>query len=201
MKIRMMLMMFCVLAMTPMVFAQTTINLFDPVDVTLSPAGTSAANPFTFGETSLFLSCPVGATATLSGPDAGNLIVDNFLTVNGTNVCPDDPNNPFNGSCFSNNFSLNTGGQIEDTFSGVAPIDISSLLITGNNLFTFNLVDAGLIFGSTEINLTTTCSQVYPVCHRNNGKKGQKTIFVGSQNAVNAHVTNHGDTVGPCAGS
>lgn len=34
------------------------------------------------------------------------------------------------------------------------------------------------------------------ICHRNNGRKGQKTLFV-SPSAVPAHMA-HGDTAGPC---
>lgn len=163
------------------------INLFQPVPVTTSPGGT-----FTFGTTQIYLSCPMNPTGYITGPGGGDLIVDNYLTVNGMNVCPNG------GSCFSDASSLDTGGPIENTFSGVAPIDISSLLISGNNLYTFNLIDEGVIYGSSEINLATSCTQVYPVCHKDSGKKMQKTIYVGSLNAVNAHVTQHDDTPGPC---
>ena len=34
------------------------------------------------------------------------------------------------------------------------------------------------------------------ICHRNNGKKGEKTLMV-SPSAIPAHM-NHGDTIGPC---
>ncbi len=170
---------------------------FQLAPVVISPGGT-----FDFGQKQVYLSYPVDATATLSGPNGGNLIVDNLLTVNETNVCPNG------GSCFFFNFDLTTGGPIENTFLGVAPINISDLLTPGANLYTFNLIDQGAVYGNTAIDLTTTCtvfaptSEGFPVCHHDNGKKGKKTIYVDSLDSVNAHLRNHdGDTAGACAGS
>ena len=197
MKIRIIFAMFCVLAITPAVFAQTTIRLFDPLPSTVSDPMFPLYAPFdfntaiSFGEKQIFLTCPVDATSVLSGPNGSDFFVDNFLTVNGMNICPGGPQ----GNCFS------------AFYSPVAPIDISSLLTPGTNLYTFNLMDYGAAYMNSAIDLTTTCTQVkgypvnqegYPVCHRDNGKREQKTIYVGSQNAVQAHL-NHGDTLGPCA--
>jgi hypothetical protein len=202
-----MLVMFCVLAITPAVFAQTTIKLFDPVALNYSPSGTSSTSPYTFGTTSVYLSCPVNPTGTISGANGGNLTVDDNVTVNGTNICPNG------GGCFSGvtdlAFAYAGYGYPIDAFSGalyssIAPINISSQLTAGINQYTFNLVDGGALYGSTEINLNTNCTVVAapaafpaPVCHRNNGSSGQRTIMVGSQGALDAHLA-HGDTVGPC---
>lgn len=199
MKIRMMLAMFFVLAIVPAVFAQTTIKLFDPVYLNTGGAGS-------FGTTTVYLSCPTSQTGTLSGANGGSLIVDDFFTVNGTNVCP------FGGNCFSD-----SGGAagfyaandfpgvfpIETYYTGVGPLQIQ--LAAGINPYTFNLMNGGTEFGSTEINLTSTCTVVpapqqetFTVCHRNNGSKQRKTITVGSQAAVDAHLK-HGDTLGACS--
>jgi hypothetical protein len=218
MKIRMMLTIFFVMAITPVVFAQTTIRLFDPIYITVSDETIFPPNePYDFnkaisvGEKKVFLSCATGATSVISGQlpiglNGGGFISDNYLFVNGMNICPGGPQ----GSCFSGTFANpynHLGQPIENAFNPVASIDISHLMTAGINQYTFNLMDAGGMFGNTVIDITTTCTQVldypntpqgYPVCHRDNGKKEQKTIYVGSQNAVQAHL-NHGDTAGPCA--
>jgi hypothetical protein len=201
MKIRIIFAIFCVLVITPAVFAQTTIKLFDPVNITDRGLDTTA---YSFGTKSVYLSCPVGATAILSGPEVenGNLIVDNNFLVNGMNICP--------GGCFSGTYDnpyYHIDQPVRNAYLPVAPIDISSLLTAGVSQYTFNLMDYGYIYGSSEVSLITTCTQVegypvnqqgYAVCHRDYGKREQKTIYVGSQNAVQAHL-NHGDTLGPCA--
>jgi len=160
MKIRMMLMMFIVLAIVPAVFAQTTIKLFDPVFLN---ADDTITQPTPFRTTTVNLSCPTAQTGTLSGSgipsgiNDGSLIVDDFLTVNGTNVCP-------NGSCFSfaddNSFfparDLPGVFAIDSFFVGVNPIEIQ--LAAGIN--TLSLVNGGGTFGSTEINLTSTCTVI-----------------------------------------
>jgi len=200
MKFKAMFVLFCVMVSAQIGFAQTTINLFDPVAITASepsqpPYDFNTATAF--GTTEIYLYCPTGATATLSGANGGGFIADNFLTVNGTNICPGGPE----GSCFSAVTAdprQHLGEPVETSYSPVAPINISSLLTEGNSLYTFNLMDYGYSLGSSEINLTTTCTQVYPVCHRNNGRTGQKTIYVDSLDAVSAHVR-HGDTAGVCS--
>lgn len=197
MKIKIILAVFWVMMITTTIFGQTTIKLFDPVNLTDRGSDTTL---YSFGTKVVNLSCSEGATATISGSEAenGNLIVDNFLAVNGTNICPSG------ASCFSGVFDNpynHIGQPIGNAFLPIAPVDISSLLIPGVGQYTFDLMDAGFIYGSSEVNLITTCTlveEVFAICHRDNGKKQQKTIYVGSQNAVQAHL-NHGDTLGPCA--
>ncbi len=203
----MMLVMFCVLAITPAVFAQTTIKLFDPVNLN---ADDTITQPTPYRTNTVYLSCPTSQTGILSGANGGSLIVDDFLTVNGTNVCPF-------GSCFS--YANDNGFFTARDYPGVYPVDsfvpgigllyigvnpIQIQLAAGINPYTFNLVNGGGSYGSTEINLTSTCTVVsapqqgFTVCHRDNGKKTQKTITVGSQAAVDAHLK-HGDTLGACS--
>ena len=177
--------------------AQTTTSLFGPTAITQSPDGTDNEHPFTFGTDVIFLTCPAGATATLSGPGGGDLITDNDLLVNGTTVCP------FPDGCFDGTISdplLNLGQPAETAYNGVAPIDISSSLVEGLNVF--RLVDRGYTYASSAIDLTTTCTVGYPVCHSSGqGRSKFKTLVVGSLNAVAAHVRNHaGDHAGACTG-
>ena len=150
----MMLVMFFVLAIVPAVFAQNTINLFQPVNLN---ADDTITQPTPFRTTTVNLSCPTAQTGTLSGANGGSLIVDDFFTVNGTNVCP-------NGSCFSSadSFSFVVAREspgvfaIDSFFRGVNPIEIQ--LAAGIN--TLSLVNGGGTFGSTEINLTSTCTVI-----------------------------------------
>jgi hypothetical protein len=118
--------------------------------------------------------------------------VDNFFTVNGANVCPDEWN------CFAGVFAspmTAVGLPMESAYLGVGPLDISNN-INGSGTYTFILSDYGYSFGSSEIYLQTSCSLGTYVCHRNNGRSGHKTLAV-STDAVAAHLA-HGDTEGPC---
>ena len=178
------------------VLAQNTIKLFDATAIT--PSSTAMAwnprTPMIFNQKDVYLSCPLGgaAQAYVTGPNNGSLIVDNFFTVNGTNVCPDQWN------CFVSTFvspSTALGLPMESAYLGTAPIDISGQ-INGSGTYTFELSDYGYSYGSSEIYLHTSCSFGTYVCHHNNGKSERKTLAVG-QNAVAAHLA-HGDTEGPC---
>lgn len=173
-------------------FGQTTIKLFDAVPIDSGETATydTAA---TFATTQVYLSCPSGpiTSAKISGPNGGKFIVDNYLTVNGANVCP--------GNCFTGVLDdpmSFLGESMDIPYVGLDPIDISGFL-SGNGLYTFSAMDYGYTLGSTEVHLTTTCSSVSQVCHRNNGSTGQKTLNVGAA-AVAAHL-GHGDTAGPCS--
>ena len=177
-------------------FAQNTMKLFDATAVT--PSSTASAwnprTPMIFNQKDVYLSCSLGGTNTtyLTGPNNGSLIVDDFFTVNGNNVCPDE------WDCFAGLFAQPAtaiGLPVESVYLGVAPLDISGQ-VTGSGTFTFVLSDYGYDFGNSEIYLHTSCSFGTYVCHRNNGKSDHKTLAVGT-NAVAAHLA-HGDTEGPC---
>ena len=198
MKFKAMLAMALLIATAMIGFAQNTIHLFDAIDTAW---GTPPEPPFIYAEafsfanSSLYLACEEDSSATITGPYAdGWLIVDNFITVNGTDICPKQ------GECFGAYTGPGTiGAPIETNFTPIGPITFG--LDAGINRYDFRLMDYGGLLGNSSLDLTTSCSQVYAVCHKNNGKKGQKTIFVESLNAVNAHTTQHGDTAGPCVGS
>jgi hypothetical protein len=196
MKKRFTLAIFTLLVICPAAFAQTTVKLFDAVPVDYADTYLTYDTAQDFGTAEIYLSCPERSTMTavLSGPNSGKLIVDNYLTVNGANVCPNG------GSCFIGVLADPIdflGEPMEVPYLGIDPIDISSML-TGSGLYTFKLKDYGYTFGATEVYLTTSCSSVNQVCHRNNGNNGnQKTLTVGGS-AVAAHLA-HGDTAGPCS--
>src|SRR5262245_7806655 len=69
--------------------AQTAIKLFDATPYTPSGTLTSPTLARSFGHIDVALSCPAGSTATISStPDGtGNVLVDNHIRVNGTDVC------------------------------------------------------------------------------------------------------------------
>ena len=197
MKKNLLLAFFCLVVFTPYVLAQNTVKLFDAhtIDQTAPTAPNSFDTAAAFGTTEIYLNCPLDAQSTISGPGGGNFSVDNFLTVNGANVCP--------GGGWSNCFvstlndPMNFLGEImEVSYLGVAPIDVSSQITTSGN-YTFSIKDYGYTFGNTEIYLNTTCSFVSQVCHRDNGRRVEKTLTIGGS-AVAAHLA-HGDTQGPCA--
>jgi hypothetical protein len=207
MKLRIVLGMMFILATATAGFSQTTINLFEPIAIGDSdPMFDNAEETNTynfndaisFGTTTVFLACSANDVTRVTGANGGGFIADNFLTLNGVNICP----NGAQASCYSNvngdpKVSLNQ--PVETRYSPVPAQDISSITTEGVNAYTFSLMDYGYTLGSSAINLETTCTQMqgFPVCHLNNGKKGQKTIFVDSQDAVAAHER-HGDTAGPC---
>jgi hypothetical protein len=202
MKVRLILIVFCLMAFSSSAaLAQNSIKLFDSVAITSSDTSTllSYNSAASFGSAQVYLSCPVGERpqATLSGPYGGQLVVDNFLTVNGTNVCNGQEN-----SCFSSVFTdpINyLGGATNSSYMGVNPIDISSQ-ITGSGLYTFSRMDLGYTLTSSEIYLNTSCSfepVASQICHRDNGSKGRKTLTVGPA-ALSAHLA-HGDSAGPCS--
>jgi hypothetical protein len=85
--------------------------------------------------------------------------------------------------------------MMENSYYSIAPVDVSSQIAASGN-YVFNVRDISWTFGSTEVYLNTTCSTVSQVCHRDNGRRGSKTLTIGGS-AVAAHL-GHGDTQGPC---
>ena len=199
MKAKLIFAIFCLAVFSSAALAQNSIRLFDPVTITSSDASTLLSNSAVvpFGSTEVYLSCPVGEKpqATLTGPYGGKLVVDNYITVNGTNVCP-------NGNCFVSVFvdPVNyLGDSVDSSYFGVDPIDISSQ-ITGSGVYIFSLIDYGYTMSSSEVYLNTSCSfapVASQICHRDNGKKEMKTLTVGPA-AFSAHLA-HGDSEGPCS--
>ena len=199
MKIKLLLVTFCLLVFSPSLFAQNTFKLFDatPIDTRDASLPMGWDYPVNFGTKEIYLSCPAGAQSTLSGPGGGNFIVDNYIAINNVNICPGG----VEGSCFGGVFSEPgsfLGELMENSYNSIAPVDVSSHITASGN-YVFNVRDISWTFGSTEVYLNTTCSTVSQVCHRNNGRSAAKTLTVGGP-AVAAHLA-HGDTQGPCEAS
>ena len=190
---------FYLLVLSVPAFSQNTLRLFDSVVITPSDATVPwrymYAVPYRTAE--VYLNCPVGgpAHAYLTGPSGGNLIVDNFMTVNGANVCPEEWN------CFAGLLTspaTATGLPVQTAYIGVSPLHISGY-INGSGVYRFELMDYGWSYGSTEIFLNTSCTfeATTQVCHRNFGRFEGKTLTIG-ESALAAHLA-HGDTEGPCS--
>jgi hypothetical protein len=183
-------------AFTMTAAGQNTTKLFDatPVSLTSTTVAWNPRAPMVFASKDVYLSCPMGGKpyAYVTGPNDGNLIVDNFFTMNGNNICPDEWN------CFAGAFispSQAIGLPMESAYLGVAPIDVSDR-IASSGIYSFVLSDYSYYYGNSEIYLHTSCSFGSYVCHHNSGSADSKTLAV-SPNMLAAHLA-HGDTEGPC---
>jgi hypothetical protein len=162
------------------VFGQTPIQLFGSTFVRASSTGASTTSPAKFNSATVNLTC----TGTISGvlsstPDgSGNPLADNFIQVTvtagsnasgPTNVCrggtSEAGQNGTQMNCFNSTYqatAANLIGQNMDTFTasgGVAPIDISSLLVQGTQQAKFDIVDTGGELANASLYLVTSCTQ------------------------------------------
>jgi hypothetical protein len=169
----------CMASIVPVLSAQTTIQLFGPVNVRASVNGTTYDAPNTFNSNTLNLTCPASPTAVLSSANGGNVLVDNNIQVStsspnitaATNVCPagnsDSTSNGPSNNCFTSAYQGPAGGgQLNganpDTLvsnGGVPPIDIHTNLVQGTNQITISEVDGGGELASSSLYLTTNCTQ------------------------------------------
>lgn len=176
----------CVASIVPALSAQTSIQLFGPVNVRASVNGTTYDAPNTFNSNTLNLTCPASPTAVLSSANGGNVLVDNNIQVSTsspsvtgpTNVCAggssDSTSNGPSPDCFTTTYqgAASAGqltGQSPDSFApstgvtlangGVPPIDIHSSLVQGSNQITISEVDGGGDLASSSLYLTTNCTQ------------------------------------------
>ncbi|HTU49797.1 MAG TPA: Ig-like domain-containing protein [Acidobacteriaceae bacterium] len=176
----------CMALIVPALYAQTSIQLFGPVNVRASVNGTTYDAPNTFNSNTLNLTCPASPTAVLSSANGGNVLVDNNIQVSTsspsvtgpTNVCTggtsDSTDNGTSQNCFTSTYEGPAGngqltGQDPDSFSpssgvtlangGVPPIDIHTSLVQGSNQITISEVDGGGYLASSSLYLTTNCTQ------------------------------------------
>lgn len=110
----------CLAISAPKMIAQNSIQLFGPVDVRLSTAGTSETNPNTFNSNTLNLNCPATPTAILSSTSngTGNVLADNNIyvtnltnSVGPTNVCTGVGDGTSSASCFTTNYQAPAGAR------------------------------------------------------------------------------------------
>ena len=182
--------------------AQNAIKLFDANPIAASPpcAGPSGCDPvrdrIVFEDTQLVLSCKANPIGILSStPDGhGPVVVDNFVEVNGKNVCTGGLLSDGVESCFNAPVFHSIGAPALESYQSVLPLDISHRLRRGRARVRFSLVDYGGIYANSDVWLVTSCTahRKVDICHKP-GTRAEKVITV-SQSAVSGHL-GHGDTL------
>lgn len=164
--------------------AQTSFQVFGPVNVRASADGTGyGSSAVAFNSATLNLNCtagvPITAMLSSSADSTGNVLVDNFIqltvtsgeTVTGpVNVCrggeSESTPSGTQQNCFTSAYQVPaSAGQLTganpDTLvatGGVAPIDISSNLQPGPIQLQINMVDTGGFLAGSTLYLNTSCS-------------------------------------------
>jgi hypothetical protein len=148
-----------------------------------------------FDEAALLLSCRSHPTAVLSSTadGLGPLVADNFIEVNGRNVCTEGTGPGGGGSCFNWPVVWDIGTPALDAYQSVPPLDVSGDMPRGRGTVTFALVDYGGIYANSDIWLVTDCvaHQKAAICHKP-GTPAEKVLTVGVA-ALSGHL-GHGDT-------
>jgi hypothetical protein len=182
--------------------ALNAIRLFRATPVTESAAcgnswGCSAeSDRVVFDEATLLLSCRAHPTAVLSStPDgSGRLVADNFIEVNGRNVCTGGETGPGGvASCFNWPVIWDIGKRALDAYQPVPPLNVSGDMPRGRGIVTFALVDYSGIYANSDIWLVTDCvaHEKAAICHKP-GTPAEKVLTVGVA-AISGHLR-HGDT-------
>jgi choice-of-anchor C domain-containing protein len=227
MKIRMMLVMFCVLAITPAIFAQSNGSFEQgtnpgPFSTQVNPGNTNIVGwSVDFGSVDYigtFWKASQGTRSVdLNGNQAGQ-ISQTFATVPGTvyQVTFDLSGNP-DGGCSLKMLAVSATGAGAQTYtydtcaSGNTRADMKWATYTytfeatsDSTTLSFTSLIAGLYGPALDNVRVQTITQV---CHRNNRnsnlkgkapKDGEyKTLKVDSLESLNDHL-GHGDTIGPC---
>jgi len=174
----------CSALFTPALQAQSSLQLFGPVNQRASATGTGyGAAAVNFNSTTLNLTCsttPITAVLSSTPDSTGKLLVDNNINVSvtaggtttgPTNVCVGGVNGSAIGIPFQNCFSsayefppagVNYFGEDPDNFvstGGVPPFSIASLLVPGTEQVTIALQDEGFDLASSTLYLNTNCTQ------------------------------------------
>jgi hypothetical protein len=182
--------------------AQNAFKLFDAAPMTASapcavPGCDVVRDRMVFDEAALVLSCSARPTAVLSSTadGQGRLVVDNFIEVNGANVCTGGASGGGVENCFNEPVYGDIGTPALDAYQSVAPIDVSGHMPhRGRAIVTFSLVDFGVIYANSDVWLLTSCTahRRVDICHKP-GTRAEQVITV-SQSAVSGHL-GHGDTL------
>jgi hypothetical protein len=143
--------------------ATSSIKLFDAALTAGTGPGTSAAQALPYATRSIVLVKSAGDTAVLSStPDGtGNIVIDNFITINGKNACEGAVGRLYFDSCFGPvlDTTLPVNVPVETVLTPIPPIDVSALIPTGTTSVIFELRDYGSIAGATDLYLVTTSKQ------------------------------------------
>ncbi len=150
-----------------------------------------------FDEASLLLSCPAHPTAWLASTADGRgaLAADNYIEVNGRDVCVGGAAPEGIPLCFNPPFVGGIGTPALQAYQPLPPIDISGQMPRpGKALVTFRLVDYGGVYANSDLWLITDCAihQKTSICHKP-GTPAEKVLTVGFA-AVAGHLR-HGDTL------
>ena len=125
---------------------------------------TSITEAISYASTSVMLDFIAGDTAVISStPDGtGPIVIDNFLTINGENVCDNVEGQFFPLNCFGPviNPTVPTGILIQNVLTPIPPIDVSSFIPVGITTVLFELRDYGFIAGNSDLFLVTTGQRV-----------------------------------------
>jgi uncharacterized repeat protein (TIGR01451 family) len=162
-------------------FGQNAVKLFGSTVVRPSTQGASWTAPVTFNSATVSLSCDTTGgppTAVLSStPDGtGKVLVDNFVNVSVTvgtktssavNVCKGGTQDPTQGvqNCFGPAYQNAAQGMVGADMDGytatggVAPLDVSGFLVSGDQKIKIDLVDAGVLLANASLYLVTSCTQ------------------------------------------
>jgi hypothetical protein len=149
-----------------------------------------------FDEASLLLSCRPRSTAVLSSTadGLGPLVADNFIEVNGRNVCTRGTNTGDGvEQCFNWQGVPQVNTPALEAYHSVPPLDVSGDMPKGRGTVTFALVDYGGIYANSDIWLITDCIVHHKaaICHKP-GTRAEKVLTVGVA-ALSGHL-GHGDT-------
>ena len=163
------------LAATATAVSGQAVQIFTPANVRYSTSGTGyGANAVTFNTKTLNLTCtaPIHATISSTTDGAGNVLVDNYISLSVGGSTPVDicrngttenggQQNCFNPTYGSEASSGSLNGQDPDGFAasgGVPPLDISSYLLPGANAVQIGTVDTGYFLTSSTLYLVTNCT-------------------------------------------
>ncbi len=150
-----------------------------------------------FDEITLSMTCPAKPIAVLSssGDGRGGLIVDNFIDINGRNVCAAGVILDGASQCYNEPFVGTLGMPASASYQPVPPINVSgNMPARGKGTVVFDLVDYGGVYANADVWLVTNCKihQRVGICHKP-GTPAEKILTI-SGSAIAGHLR-HGDTL------
>jgi len=187
-----------------------SIKLFDTYVNTTTGGNTSPASATAFDTKDVTLTCPQDPVAVISSTEdgTGNIIVDNFITINGQevgdlgNVCTTLVSGTLN--CFTTPAGCSAGADAFTTHTSVSPVvvdcparsDLSPdhCLSEGTNSYTFRLMDWGSCYASSDLYLVTNCmeGQVVDLCAGQTYDTGMVNVWDDGENLYVKYIAEDG---------